>query len=285
MRRHPTLNHPLKSKFQLGNGRFLSYSSHNAIKLHYDWVDPQQNNGDDPHGHVVLFLHGLLGNGRNLRTMAKKVCQASQQPGLLLDIRGHGQSKVSIAEMAMASTTSFASCVQDIQHTLQTITQVTKDTTLTLVGHSPGGRLSLQFAHDSIFNPHYKYNKIHRVWLLDTVPGQANDSVERVVSAVTQISSQSDITNRKVLIQWLTSDPYNIDMGTAQWLASSLQPKNNNNNDALEFNFDLTVVHDLLADFHNQRFMDLLEQIVSSDNKDDGVRSGFGARRQKQGME
>ena len=241
-----------------------------AIDLHYDWIYPEHHqNRDDHHDHVILFLHGLLGNGRNLRTMAKKVCESSQHPGLLLDIRGHGQSKMPSNSPLAASTTTFASCVRDVQHTLQNIPQVPPDATITLVGHSLGGRISLQFAHDSMFNntatttttKNQSQHPIHQVWLLDTVPGQANDSVERVVSAVTKIASQSDITSRKELVQQLTNEPFKIDIGTAQWLASSLQPKGGNGQ-TLEFNFDLKVVHDLLADFHNQSFMNLLEGVL-----------------------
>ena len=42
----------------------------------------------------VLFLHGILGSGSNLRTLAKRVC--AQRLGLgavLVDLRMHGRSQ------------------------------------------------------------------------------------------------------------------------------------------------------------------------------------------------
>jgi len=42
---------------------------------------------------TILFLHGMLGKGGNLQTLAKRFVQ--EQPGwtaLLVDLRGHGRS-------------------------------------------------------------------------------------------------------------------------------------------------------------------------------------------------
>ncbi|CAB9497791.1 Abhydrolase domain containing [Seminavis robusta] len=242
-------------------GRQLSsLSSDRGIPLHYDWVHPPETQELD---HVVLFLHGLLGNGRNVRTMAKKLCDASQRPGVLLDVRGHGNSKV--VQSATTSST-FASCVQDVHQTLEAmVPQVHPETEITLVGHSLGGRISLQYAHNHVTtksnNNNNSNNPLQRIWLLDTVPGEANDAVERVVGAVTDISSKAPITDKKQLVQQLTTD-YKIDKGTAQWLASSLQKKTKT--DELQFSFDLTVVNDLLTNFHEQDFMQLLQEILET---------------------
>ena len=238
-----------------------TFSSCGGMPLHHDWIHPQHADNDaTQYQHVILFLHGLLGNGRNLRTMARKVCEKSNQHGLLLDVRGHGGSKVLPKGVA---PTGFAACVQDLQQTLQTIPQISNDTNVTLVGHSLGGRISLQYAFDAVVSQPVQKNKIHRVWLLDTVPGEANESVERVVRAVTDITTKSAITDRTVLVEQLTSPTYKIDKGTAQWLASTLQ-KSKTDAGSLEFGFDLTVIHDLLADFHSQDFLSMLQQIAAT---------------------
>jgi len=42
---------------------------------------------------TVLFLHGILGSGRNLRTLATRLCQQIPQLRVVLvDLRGHGDS-------------------------------------------------------------------------------------------------------------------------------------------------------------------------------------------------
>jgi esterase len=253
--------HPSSNSISLSTARSLSTS--NAISLHYDWVRKSDATSVD---HLVLFLHGLLGNGRNLRTLAKKYCDASQEPGVLIDIRGHGNSKLPV--LVPAPSTDFHSCVQDLQATLDGMPPVVRPhTSLTLVGHSLGGRISLQYAATAP-----SLYPLHRVWLLDTVPGEANDSVERVVGAVTELSSQGAIADKKQLVQQLTTN-YSIDLGTAQWLAASLQ-KTSDNSNRLEFGFDLTVVNDLLSNFHQQDFMALLEQVLQANVRVDLVRGG-----------
>jgi hypothetical protein len=39
---------------------------------------------------VMVFLHGLFGHGKNLTTMATKLCQQHNCAGLLIDLLGHG---------------------------------------------------------------------------------------------------------------------------------------------------------------------------------------------------
>jgi len=192
---------------------------------------------------------------------------------MLLDVRGHGGSKLTSQQ---AST--FDACAQDINTTLDHTQEFSSDTKVTLVGHSLGGRISLQYVYNSLHNVNNNNNynyKIQRVWLLDTVPGEANDSVERVVGAVTDLSAKSAITNRKELVEQLTSQTYGIDTGTAQWLAASLQT--NKETGTMEFGFDLTVVNDLLADFHSQDFLGMLNDVVNSGVRVDLVRGGKNA--------
>jgi len=265
---------PRSRSFPSSNLRHTFSSTTTAsagIQLNFDWVKPPEDAGKA--NHVVLFLHGLLGNGRNLRTMARKLCDRHNQPGMLLDVRGHGGSKLTSQQ---AST--FDACAQDINTTLDHTQEFSSDTKVTLVGHSLGGRISLQYVYNSLHNVNNNNNynyKIQRVWLLDTVPGEANDSVERVVGAVTDLSAKSAITNRKELVEQLTSQTYGIDTGTAQWLAASLQT--NKETGTMEFGFDLTVVNDLLADFHSQDFLGMLNDVVNSGVRVDLVRGGKNA--------
>ena len=263
--RFPKASHKrlANAKALLPYQRHAFSSSSTGIQLNYDWVQKPQAQYD----HVVLFLHGLLGNGRNLRTMAKKLCEKHNQPGILLDIRGHGSSTL---DRPQPST--FDACVRDLEHTLENIPEVTADTKISLVGHSLGGRISLQCAYNAMKNQNSSWSesKVQRVWLLDTVPGEANESVERVIAAVTELSEQSAVADRKTLVSQLTSSQYGIDMGTAQWLAA--QTKTNKKSGTTEFLFDLTVANDLLADFHSQDFNAMLNDVVEGGIRVDLVR-------------
>jgi hypothetical protein len=76
------------------------------------------------------------------------------------------------------------------------------------------------------------------------MPGQVNDSVEQVFEAVAALSFPPEpISDKKQLVQELTKT-YQLDMGMAQWLASSYNIGNGN------FGFDLDVVQDILPECH-----------------------------------
>lgn len=226
----------------------LSQEQGGGLELNYEWLTPK---GADSR-HVVVFLHGLLGNGRNLRTMAKKMCDTFIQPGLLLDLRGHGSSPVP----PNGSKTTFDACVQDLKLTFEEIPQITNNSPITLVGHSWGGRVSLQYAFNALQQTDLPRPK--RVWLLDTVPGHANSSVERVIRTVTEVSSKERMTDRKKVTEQLIS--LGIEQGTAQWLASSLQRKSDG---TFQFSFDLDVIQELLPEFQNQDYIGMLETVTT----------------------
>jgi len=349
----------------------------NQLLLHSEWVHPQSpppNEGDENNtatitnnnDATIVFLHGLLGNGRNVKTMARKLCRQQQQQqrvaaaagedaaataaaasvrGLLLDIRGHGRSKLpppssslllpssgslhrlhphdhqhthdhphhhrhlqhdeqergfastgedgsanGAAVAGLRPTSSFADCARDIQLTLQSRGVVAGSTTAaataptTLVGHSLGGRLALQYAADRL-EP-----RPSRIWLLDTVPGAMNRDVRDVVDALQRFAndhrssrldgsessgdgsgsirnSDGSIPSRKEvagrLLEYGRDDGTGrvvIDKGMADWLASSFDDKV-----AGTFEFDLSVVRDLIDSFERQDFMSQLRQVVVED--------------------
>jgi pimeloyl-ACP methyl ester carboxylesterase len=131
-----------------------------TIKLHTEWIAPEVSKGDDSNrmddkedeNHTILFMHGLLGNGRNLKTFARKLVKqqssnhGSCRGGILMDLRGHGTSyqsqrkegkdNTNISNYDKAST--FRDCAQDIHHTLEEFHD--DERVGVLVGHSFGGR-------------------------------------------------------------------------------------------------------------------------------------------------
>lgn len=204
----------------------------------------------------ILFLHGLLGHGRNLKTFAKQVCTAQNSNGLLMDLRGHGKSRISGSN----TLTTFADCVRDIQHTVET----TDGTSIsTVVGHSWGGRMAVQFAYEE--QQQKATSSIKQVWLLDVVPGQANESVERVVGIVDKLQDAA-IESKKDLLKRLTKDE-GLDMATSQWLASSYQGPG-------DFGFDLSVVQDILPEFASQDLEGMMAELLRAGVEVDLVRGG-----------
>lgn len=186
----------------------------------------------------AVYLHGLLGNGKNLTTMAKRF-----GGGHLPDLRGHGKSP------SGSGPHTFENCAKDVLVS-------TDGSPSTIVGHSFGGRVALECA--VLRN---NEDDATTTWLLDTVPGQANDSVEQVIASVQSVDP-GNYKTRKDVSQDL-QQKQNLDVGLAQWLASSMMTDDQGR---LTWGFDVNVVNDLMAEFASQDFMGKIEHLVLSED-------------------
>jgi esterase len=113
--------------------------------------------GDGP-GTVVL-LHGFLGSGRNLRTLAQRWHQREpEQRFLVPDLRGHGVSPALPVDIEAVTLETLAADV------LATVQAQDAAGPLRLIGHSLGGRVALAAAR-------LEPALISEVALLDIGPG------------------------------------------------------------------------------------------------------------------
>ena len=111
-------------------------------------------------------------------------------------------------------------------------------------------------------------NKIQNLWLLDTVPGRADSSVQHVLDTIRTLQSMPDLTNdRKELVKLLTSSEYQLSLAIAQWLGSSYQGNG-------DFGFDMEVVDGIWNDFATQDFYGLLQGAVDNGIHVNVVRGG-----------
>jgi len=285
------------------------------IKLYTEWISTsspindtttsttiKENNNKD---YTIVFLHGLLGSSRNLKTFARNVVKQQQQScdnsstrtrsvgggcrgGILMDLRGHGQSYLTQKQKQdtnnnknksvvvdgssdydyYADISTFQECTQDIDYTLQEFHKTPATTEVVAVGHSFGGRIALEYAYanavaksTSLSTSSSKPSTLKAVWLLDTVPGQANESVDNVLAIITDImKNKTKSKSKSEMIEILTQHPYNMDTGTAQWLAMSYDSTNH------DFGFDNELVTRLKPEFANQDFMGMLRYILESNN-------------------
>lgn len=257
------------------------------VRLHTEWIAPEKNSGNNNNNnniknndYTILFMHGLLGNGRNLKSFARKVVKQESSNGgsclggFLLDLRGHGRSfqnqikgKESSGSYDKAST--FRDCVLDIAHTLEELHADDEHLppARVVVGHSFGGRLALEYAADA----EMQKNPLKALWLLDTVPGRANKSVDRVLATITNVlaenSNGTSPPTKKEIVNVLTGAPHNMDLPTAQWLAMSYNEKTGG-----DFGFDNDFVTRTKPEFVHQDFMGLLRKILGeNNNNNDGV--------------
>jgi len=119
------------------------------------------------------------------------------------------------------------------------------------------------------------YDGLRSIWLLDTVPGQVNDSVEQVLSSIQRFrddalgqsqqgEASTEITipsSNKELLELFTSE-YKLSMPIAQWLLSSYDASTRT------FSFDMQIAQDQLAEFERQDFYGLVASILEENDDD-----------------
>jgi len=254
-----------------GSRAALFHSSHVLSVLHHEWVggDASKNSScNNKDNDTIVFLHGLLGNGKNLKTLAKKVVATHNSSknttttrGVLMDLRGHGRSTHSNFE----GPHTFDSCVNDVQTTLSDNAQFPS----LVMGHSWGGRIALQYTHRLLMDGSIPNDSVPSLWLLDTVPGQAHNSVLQVLDAVQRINfvnkSRSDVAHELI--------DSGLDGPIAQWLASTLQQDKETK--LLKWGFDVNVVREIMPEFQNQDFIGMLKDILTEGGNVHLVKGGL----------
>lgn len=87
----------------------------------------------------AVFLHGLLGNKRNFRTIATSLGERLVHPRRLLgvDLRHHGATATT-QSLATSEALSYAALAQDVVHFLDQHDLPTAE----LIGHSVGGKVA-----------------------------------------------------------------------------------------------------------------------------------------------
>ena len=245
---------------------------------------------------VIVFLHGLLGNSKNLHTPAKRLTRSlgSDYAVLLLDVRGHGHSSLSSFDRPH----SFRNCVMDIFQTLHPLGLVGRNSPMTICGHSLGGRIALEYSHtlslasmaasssssantkekqkaekdtsaadnninhddDDIITLGQKFNIPKQTWILDSVPGIADPSVHGVLRAISSIPLP--VPSKKWLVDTLISKPYNLELHLSRWIMTNLHDKNDGR--GLRWVFDLDIANELIMNFDNQDFVNMISNITST---------------------
>ncbi|KAL3789100.1 hypothetical protein HJC23_008562 [Cyclotella cryptica] len=261
--------------------RAISSATQDA-KLSYEWlVDGQVVPSDRNHEvheryadrEVIVFLHGLLGNAKNLRTPAKKLTERLPHlSALCLDIRGHGNSNNNSSNGSSSTKFcpphNFQSCTHDIFHTLQPLGLVNDRSPVAICGHSLGGRIALQYSYElitrqspSLAEATIGISPPKQTWILDSVPGRVHPSVHNVINVISSIPlpipSKSGLTSALM-------EEHGFDKGAALWMASNLQPTDG----GFDWIFDLSIAKELISNFTNQEFHSMIEHVVAGPERE-----------------
>ncbi len=157
----------------------------------------------------VLLLHGFLGSGRNLASLARRWAERDAAVRLVLpDLTGHGTSP------ALPPGADLGTLASDV---LALADALGLPSPIDVVGHSLGGRVALVLRH-------LAPERVGVVTLLDIAPGPipaARNEVEGVLEAL--LAAPESARDRLEMRTWL--DRRGVSPRLADWLLMNLAPR------------------------------------------------------------
>jgi esterase len=196
-----------------------------AVELFFDEI-----RGANP-GRTIVFLHGILGRGTNLRSIAKRFVDAHPTwTAWLVDLRGHGRSPKG------SPGPSLESAARDvIELAARSSLPVTA-----IAGHSFGGKVALEAARISAAG------SLQHVVVIDSPPGareplRGNDSALSVIDTIELLPR--NLASRTSFVDALIAagKPRLL----AEWLAQSVEQTRQ----GVRFALDLDEIRNLLLDY------------------------------------
>lgn len=180
------------------------------------------------------LLHGILGSGQNLRTVARRLAQAAPEWGFVLpDLRNHGESH------GAPPPHTVAACADDLDALADAIGVRPR----TAIGHSFGGKVALVWGARA----EARGDAVDRVWALDVPPGRPemplalHSEVVLVVQALRTIPVP--LARREDIVAILTNLGFSL--GLAQWMTTNLRM----GDDGFTWRFDLDGIEAMLRDY------------------------------------
>ncbi|MAQ16195.1 MAG: alpha/beta hydrolase [Sandaracinus sp.] len=206
--------------------------------LAHEVLDPPA--GATPRG-AFLFLHGILGRGRNWRSIARRF--GEERPEWLavtVDLRAHGDS------LGQPGPHTVASAARDLA-------QLALDVPVAgVLGHSFGGKVALAFAElrRDAGRP------LASTWLIDSTPSarpdkRGSEDVLRVLEVIGDLPERFD--DRRAFTTAVMDA--GLSRPLAQWLAMNLRSEG----DHQVYGVEMDVVHAMLEDYFQQDQWDLVE--------------------------
>jgi esterase len=206
------------------------------LQLHHSQV---QVHGAAP-TRAVLFAHGILGSGGNLRGLAQMLVE--QQPNwvaVLVDLRGHGRSP------SFRSPHTVEACAQD----LCALEAVLPWPVEGAFGHSFGGKVALAY--------HALRPGLKRLGLLDSAPfarpdGAGSEETLAVIALLERAPAR--FRDRAEFIAYVHEHGHS--RAIAEWLAMNLERSEG----GFRLRTDLQLIRALLDDYFQRDLWEVLER-------------------------
>jgi pimeloyl-ACP methyl ester carboxylesterase len=206
--------------------------------------------GDADAPRTAVILHGILGCGRNWRSMARRLVNAAPDGAwnvMLVDLRGHGDSFVDRAEAPPAHTLS--ACARDVMRLVAN----TSGRVDILIGHSFGGKVALTYARDYGRTQH-----VAHVWILDSPPGLSlGPGGDVAVVLETLRAMKMPIAGREILRERFEAAGIGH---LAGWMSTNLRSVTGASGRGFGWRFDLGIVNALLLDYQRRNLWTYLNE-------------------------
>ncbi len=188
----------------------------------------------------MLFLHGILGSGTNMRTLAQAFVQSDSSLAIyLVDLRLHGRSR------AFTPPHDVRACARDLVALESTLAEPV----VGVLGHSFGGKVALAY--------HAERPRLSRVVTLDSDPGSRPDRIgSEQTTEVLQMLDRAPrhYKKREEFIDYVSAQGHS--RAIADWLAMNLQRRP----DGFALQVDLLGIHALLDSYFASDLWSVLEQ-------------------------
>lgn len=158
------------------------------------------------------MLHGILGNGQNLRAVARRLTADIPDLGFILpDLRNHGDSH------ALPGPDTLAACAAD----LDALASAIGITPHSAIGHSFGGKLALVWGAAT----EARGGRVDQIWALDVPPGRP-DAAPALHSEVVHLTRALrglavPFSRREGVVEALTA--LGFSMLLARWMTTNLR--------------------------------------------------------------
>jgi pimeloyl-ACP methyl ester carboxylesterase len=194
----------------------------------------------------MLALHGILGSGGNLRTLAKRLAAAAPSWGFaLVDLRMHGLSQ----GLAPPHTTARAA------GDLVLLERELPGPLGGVLGHSFGGKVALAFAGQ---RRDAGAAALEQLWILDASPSARDDRASSSRAIVALLEAMPwPLPSRERFVELVREAGHS--RAIADWLAMNVS-RVDGGGDAFRMRLDLAAVRSLIEDYFTQDLWSVVER-------------------------
>ncbi len=219
----------------------------------------------------AVFLHGILGSGQNLRTVARRFTELC--PGwdaAVVDLRGHGRS-VPVGEGPATIETVASDVIESLGREPVPVAAV--------IGHSFGGKVALEAARrwgpGGTARSDGSVLPLEHVVVMDSLPGarptrHGSESIAQVLETLDALGRP--FPDRNAFVAAVEARGHGKPI--AQWLGTSLKRQEDG---TFVFGIDLAFVREVLGDYFELDYWPLLEAAPEAGGLS-GVHLVIGAR-------